>query len=352
MTDSSVTGASTADADRDVRAFLGMNTTSAYGVAATFVGTYSLMNFTASDGVHSVWVVQAAVVLVSFAAFALVAVPGDPLGAGWAAAIGAAAPVATAVVLSQVPVPVANGLQTWPLSAAVALCGFVSVRGRAAVGWAAMVAVVAVCAVWAAATDQGAMAGVAMSAISFAPLVMATFFALTFRSTAAAVFELRAQSRRRAAEDAATSAGLDERDRQLEQLDLLARPLLAKIASGSVLDTAERQACGLLEATLRDRLRAPGLMTDDVTAQARAARARGVQVVLLDDGGLAVVHPTISDRVSTAVADALRGATGGVVTARILPPGRAKIASILVSDSSDDVRIELDADGRHSVVAP
>ncbi|CCQ14078.1 Hypothetical membrane protein [Rhodococcus sp. AW25M09] len=349
MTD---TGTADTAADRDVRAFLGMNTASAYGVAATFFGTYTLMNFTASGGVHSVWAVQVAVLLVSCAAFALVAVPGDPLGAGWATAIGAAAPVSTAVVLSQLSVPVANGLQTWPLSAAVALCGFVSVRGRTAHGWAAMVAVVAVCAFWADATDQGAVAGVAMSAISFAPLAMATFFALTFRSTAAAVFELRAQSRRRAAEEAATSAGLDERDRQLARLDFLARPLLEKIASGAELDTAEREACGLLEASLRDRLRAAGLMTDEVAAAARSARVRGVQVVLLDDGGLAVVHPTISGRVSAAVSAALRNAEGGVVTARILPPGRAKIASILVSDESEDVRIELDADGSKSVVVP
>ncbi|WP_155290814.1 hypothetical protein [Rhodococcoides fascians] len=55
---------------------------------------------------------------------------------------------------------------------------------------------------------------------------------------------------------------------------------------------------------------------------------------------------------STAVFDALSGATGGVVTARILPPGRAKVVSILVSDSSADVRIELDAVGEKSVVAP
>lgn len=341
-----------ADADRDVRAFLGMNTVSAYAVAAIFFGTYSLMNFTSSTGVHSVWTVEIAVVLVAAAAFALVAVPGDPLGAGWAAAIGAAAPVSTALVLSQLSVPVANGLQTWPLSAAVALCGYVSVRGRTALGWSSMVAVVAVCATWAAATGQGVTAGIAMSAISFAPLVMATFFALTFRSTAAAVFELRAQSRRRAAEDAATSAGLDERDRQLERLDFLARPLLAKIASGSDLDAAEREDCGLLEASLRDRLRAPGLMTDEVVGEARSARARGVQVVLLDDGGLAVVHPTISERVSSAVSGALRGAEGGIVTARILPPGRASVASILVSGSSGDVRIELDADGHESVVTP
>ncbi|OZC49466.1 hypothetical protein CH286_07965 [Rhodococcus sp. WWJCD1] len=66
----------------------------------------------------------------------------------------------------------------------------------------------------------------------------------------------------------------------------------------------------------------------------------------------AVVHPTISERVSIAVSTALRGAEGGVVTARILPPGRGRIASILVSDSRKGARIEIDADGRESVVLP
>ncbi|MDI9893729.1 hypothetical protein QM797_03245 [Rhodococcus sp. IEGM 1381] len=55
---------------------------------------------------------------------------------------------------------------------------------------------------------------------------------------------------------------------------------------------------------------------------------------------------------STTVSVAPRGAQGGAVTARILPPGRGKIASNLVSDSSRDLRIDLDADGRESVVPP
>lgn len=336
----------TVDSDRDVRAFLGMNTVSAYIAAAVFFTTYSLMNFTSSEGVRSVWVVESAVLLVSAAAFALVAVPGDPLSARWATAIAAAAPISTAVVLPQLPVPVDTGVQTWPLSAAMALCGFVSVRGRTAIGWLAMSAVVAVCIVWSAATGQGPAHGIGMSAINIAPLVMATFFALTFRSTAAAVFELRRQSRRRAAENAATSAALDERDRQLERLDHLARPLLDKLASGAELDPAERRACGLLEAALRDGLRAPGLMTDDIVAAARSARARGLQVVLLDDGGLAVVEPVVAQRVQTTVADVLAHAKGDVVTARILPPGRPTIASILVSGPAEDYRIELGGDGK------
>jgi hypothetical protein len=335
-----VTNELTVDSDRDVRAFLGMNTVSAYIAAAVFFTTYSLMNFTSSEGVRSVWVVESAVLLVSAAAFALVAVPGDPLSARWATAIAAAAPISTAVVLPQLPVPVDTGVQTWPLSAAVALCGFVSVRGRTAIGWLAMSAVVAVCIVWSAATGQGPAHGIGMSAINIAPL------ALTFRSTAAAVFELRRQSRRRAAENAATSAALDERDRQLERLDHLARPLLDKLASGAELDPAERRACGLLEAALRDGLRAPGLMTVNIVAAARSARARGLQVILLDDGGLAVVEPVVAQRVQTTVADVLAHAKGDVVTARILPPGRPTIASILVSGPAEDYRIELGGDGK------
>ncbi|MDV6260538.1 hypothetical protein [Rhodococcoides yunnanense] len=55
---------------------------------------------------------------------------------------------------------------------------------------------------------------------------------------------------------------------------------------------------------------------------------------------------------STTVSVAPRGAEGGAVTARILPPGRGRIASNLVSDLSEDVWIELHADGRESVVLP
>ncbi|MCZ4517354.1 hypothetical protein O4220_02430 [Rhodococcus ruber] len=55
---------------------------------------------------------------------------------------------------------------------------------------------------------------------------------------------------------------------------------------------------------------------------------------------------------STAVSRPLRGAEGGVDTARIVLPGRAKVASVQVSDSNAGVGIELDADGRQAVVPP
>lgn len=330
---------------QDTRAFLGMNTVSARWTAAAFFVTYSLMAFSSTTGVGNIWIVEGAVLLVCAASFALVALPGDPLSVRAAAAIAAAGPIATALVLWQLPVPVFNQLQTWPLSAAIALFTFVCVRGRIVVAWIAMTSTVAVCVAWAAWTGQGPVAGLSMSVINYAPLAMATFFALTFRPVAKAVFALRNQSRRRAAENAATSAILEERDLQLERLDFLARPLLDKIASGAPLDEDERIACGLLEASLRDDLRAKGLSNDDVGMAARSARRRGVHVVLLDDGGLATAVPGADAAVRTAVADTLDSVVHGVVTARILPPGRSALASILVRESEADVRIELGIDG-------
>lgn len=322
-----------------------MNSVSARWTVLVFFATYTLIATTASAGVKSLVAVEFAVVIVSVAAGALVAWPGDPLPVRVATAIAAAGPIATAVVLWQLPVPPHNALQPWPLSASTALFAFICVRGRTTAAWAGMTATVAVCVAWTWSTGQGAVTGISMSVINYAPLAMATFFALTFRPVAKAVFELREQSRRRAAENAATIAALDERDSQLERLGVLARPLLMRIAAGDRLDPEERAACGLLEAALRDGLRAPGLIDEWVQQAARAARQRGVHVVLLDDGGLEAAGADAGRRVRSEVAAALDAARSGTVTARILPAGRTTLASVLSSGDSADLRREIGFDG-------
>lgn len=334
-----------ADVSRDPRRLLGMNEVSARWVALVFFCTYTFLVFSSPTGVHNLAVVEGAVVLVSLAAAALFAWPGDPLPMPVAATIAATGPVATSIVLWQLPIPVDNGLQTWPLGAGTALFTFICVRGRAATAWTAMTATVLVCVVWALATGQNAVVGLSMSVVNYAPLAMATFFAFTFRPVAAAVFELREQSRKRAAEDAATSAVLEERDSQLERLDFLARPLLMKIASGAELRPDERDACALLESALRDSLRAKGLESERVDSAARAARQRGVHVVLLDDGGLSPTDSAAAHRLRETVAAALDSAESGTVTARILPPGRPMLASILTTDSAGVRRLDIGSDG-------
>src|SRR5690606_40103107 len=110
------------------------------------------------------------------------------------------------------------------------------------------------------------------------------------------------------------------------ELDKVARPILERIAGGADLDPAERRECRLLEAELRDRLRAPELATEEIGRAARVARARGVEVVLLDDGGFADVPDAVREQVVELAVAELTRAESGTVTVRVLPPGRSMLA--------------------------
>ena len=199
--------------------------------------------------------------------------------------------------------------------------------------------------VWAEATGQGFLFGVLRPLIDVGPLGIATVLAIVLRPAAALVFALRAESTRRVAAESAAAAALEERSEQLLRLDVIARGLLERIGSGVALTESERVDCALLEARLRDRLRAPEFDEPSVSDPVDAARRRGVQVDLIDDQGMADASDGARNRLRTAVAAAVRDAAGGAVRVRILPPGRAHAASILVRDETSVQRTEYDADG-------
>lgn len=343
----------TADAEpRDVRALLGMHTGAARLVIAFYALTYTVVALASGNGIRSMWPIAVAVVLLTIGAILLVVVPGDPLPGPVTLALAATGPVTVALVFPMLPVPITNPLQTWPLGAATALYTFMCVRGRTLWAWAGSVGMIGTCVVWAVATGQGEFHGVTMSVINLAPLLMSTFFAYTIRPAAGAIFHLRKQSTARTEATAAASAVLDERDAQLRRLDVLARPLLEKLACGEALTSEQRVACQLLEAHLRDTLRAPALDHPPVTTAARAARGRGVEVVLLDDRGMETAAAPVRDRLVRSVAARLDQVTTGSVTARILPPGRHLLATVLVSSGTDVDRIEFGHDGRPVAAEP
>ncbi|MBF6354612.1 hypothetical protein IU449_08670 [Nocardia higoensis] len=162
---------------------------------------------------------------------------------------------------------------------------------------------------------------------------------------------LRIEATVRAAAEATMAAENAERDRQLAELDKVARPMLERIADGADLDPGEREECRLLEAELRDRLRAPQLATEEISRAARVARARGVEVVLLDDGGFAGVARTAREEVVELAVRELTDAECGTVTIRVLPPGRRLLATVLVDGGSVDRRTDIDRAGRSTVSA-
>lgn len=333
------------DGGQDVRTLLGMQTKPAWAVVGFYSLTFVLIAGSNTTGVRDLWLVALAVLITTAGAVGLITVPGDPIPMVATLLLTGVGPVCSVLVLWQLPVPGWIGQQAWPSAAACAIYTFMCVRGRTLYAWIGMTALVAVFGYWTATTGQGVARGISQTAINYAPLLMSTVFAYTIRPVAKSVFELRRQATMRAAAEAASIAILDERDRQLDGLDELARPILELIASGAILTRRQQLDCRLLEAQLRDTLRAHALAGADVVASARAARSKGVQVVMLDDHGMDATDPSTQDRIRRTVAHELDQIDEGTVTVRIQPPGRPRLATILVDSSQSSLRLEIDHQG-------
>jgi hypothetical protein len=328
----------------DIRELLGLRTIAARVIVAAYVGTYALVALrTGPPG--SFWYELTAWLIVSFAAVALIAVRGDPPSIPATIALSASGAMAINLVLVVVHPPF-SGLQLWPLSAATAIYTYMCVRGRAPWAWIGMGAVLISYMFWAERTGMGYFAGLQLSVINLAPLLMGTFFAWSIRPASRRIFELRRQTTMRVAAEAADTAILEERDMRLAQLDELARPLLERLASCQSLTDHDRLTARLLEAHLRDTLRASNLVTPAINSAVSRVRARGVEVVMLDDHGLDDVPAGVRDELLGHVLEALNVANAGSLTIRILPPHRDALLTIVHSTPDDIIRLVYGLDGQ------
>lgn len=323
------------EAARDVRDLLGMHTAPARILVGIYTMTGVVLAYFGTDGVTEVWPLAVAALVFALAAFSLVSVAGDPLPLGLSLLLMLTGVVTAMLVFSVVSVPPSRGVQLWwPMGMSTVIFTFMCVRGRTILAWIGLCCMIATATVWTHVTGQGAGYGLSAAIPNAAPVLMSTFFAYTFRPLSRSIFVLRGKSLQRIAEEAATAAALEERDAQLDRLDELARPLLERIATGEPLDSEQRRDGVLLEARLRDGLRAPMLQDPLVIAATTAARRRGVDVVMLDDRGMDGVPAAERARIRRAVAEELDTVTEGSVTVRVLPPGRRTLVSVLVRGES------------------
>lgn len=330
----------------DLRGLLGMQTSAARWIVAFYSFSFVLLAFSSREGIAPLWPVCIALVVATASAITLITVDGDPLPLRYTIPLTASGPVNLAIMTAVVPVPITSGGQMWPGAAATALYTFMCVRGRTQAAWTGLLGMFVVSIVWSSSTGQGFGTGITLQIVNAAPLAMATFFAMTLRPAAREIFELRERSTRKAAAEAAADAILSERDLQLDRLDELARPILERVARGGALAASDVLACALLEAHLRDTLRAPALAASGVAAAARSARSRGVDVALLDDRGADDADQADRERLLDAIAADLIAVTSGSATVRILPPGRSSLATVLVTSAQSTTRIEYGSDGR------
>lgn len=286
----------------------------------------------------------AALVLMAVAALVVLVFPVDPLPWPATAYVACAGPAAMALTVPWVENPTGFSHQLWTAYPTSYLLAMLVLRGRILSAWlgvaaaATVLVTMGVFTTWHPETVVRALTPVATVGV-------VTVFMAIVRPTQRSLRELRDQANRRAATEAALAAATAERDRQLTRLDQVAGPILARIAEGAQLTADEREQCRLLEAELRDGLRAPELVTERLSAAARGARSRGVEVTLLDDGGFRGVPTWVRHNVIDAAVGELDTAEAGTVTVRVLPIGRRWVATVLAAAPTGDRRTEIDTAG-------
>lgn len=339
----------------DVRDLLGMRQPGAWLVLATFLASTWIMIAYVVDDVTHVWPMILAGVILSASAMSIVLVPGDPLPTSTTVVLTFSGPLACICALAVTPGAAAASVSaTWIHGGAIAVYCFMCVRGRQIAPWAGLVGEAIVFGVWGYLVGHPVIESAAIVAIDAAPLTMATLFSFTLRPTARAVFALRARTTTQVAQLSANAAAAEERAHQVRFLDGLARPMLERIATGQELSAEERTQCALLEAHLRDRLRAPLMSTLDLDGPAYRARTQGVEVVFIDDSGAhpngagegPAIEPRVASAVSGLASDVLDEADEGQIYVRVSPPDRPIAASVLHrrTDGSS-VRSEIDRFG-------
>ena len=120
-----------------------------------------------------------------------------------------------------------------------------------------------------------------------------------------------------------------ERSRRLTETLQISYPLLQKISKGQI-DEESRQEAKLLEAELRDGIRGRELIDEQLKAAIRSARLRGVEVVVLDEGGLTSLTESSKTEIRHRFASELLQISGGRVTIRA-PRGGKTNATFVAS---------------------
>lgn len=341
------------DGGGDIMDILGMRTRAAWVVLAVYIGAMFAVAFTAAGEATSIWPVVLAATIMAAAAITVIRAPGDPLPLWATVALTVAGPACCALGLSVTPASsMASILFGWSNGASVPVLCFMVVRARFVAPWIGLGLIAAVRGIWAVGVGEPVWPTLATGATDLAPLTMAVFFALVVRPTAVGVYRIREAGARQVAEISAQSAAADERARQIRALGDLARRPLTRIGSGRELTTDERLEYELLEAHLRDRLRAPMLSDLGLDKVVYRARVRGVEAVLLDDSSSGAPHTDhglpgpIASTLARVVTEVFDEADGGQVFVRIAPPDRSVRASVLRRcDDGTTTRYEVDHTG-------
>ncbi len=236
------------------------------------------------------------------------------------------------------------GYSTWPLGAMTFLLFVLAQRGRRGWAWIGFGVLAAISLVVGVVTEQDTLMVVNDVVRQAATLLIGTLFALVLRRSSQTITSIQANQLTRTTVAAASAAATRERAAQNARLERDARPALERILQPEPLSEEEQQHFLLLEATLRDGIRASGFSSERIAEATREARERGLTVMLLDDRGSELVDGE-RDLVEAALLEQLATTADGAITARLSPHDRDEIATIVVEEGGEYRRVVVTHDG-------
>jgi hypothetical protein len=296
-------------------------------------------------GDSALWPVVISLGLLCAGAIAVTFRPADSLATSAATSAGIAMPASVFVILITEPTIAEVSRPPWLLSAITIIVIVLCLRGRFAIAWMSFGAVYILL------IGYSLFVHVEMPSVSLLLLLpcrvlIGTAFAIVLRRSLDAVEALNDEEAREIARLSAARAAREERIARLADLEATVRPMLIRIADGETLSSEDKQTCAVLEGQLRDQIQAAALANPSVAGYARAARRRGVDLVMIDEGGLSGASGDVLRRVTKHVNEALHSADTGLLRIRILPPGRSSLISIYRSDDGyGSIRTDLDVHG-------
>ncbi|MFT4230734.1 MAG: hypothetical protein QM602_10640 [Microbacterium sp.] len=260
-----------------------------------------------------------------------------------------AAVFATAVALA-VPSGIAIGVgaaarteafATWYIGGVGALMVIVMVRRRPWFAWSGVVLLTIACTAW-----IGQPLALALGLVgSIMWVAAAQLLVLSFDRAADDTTRLAELQQAASAWQAAQVGRQRERRVQVQRALALAGPVLTQVVrSEGMLSDDSRAAARLAEGRLRDELRGPRLLDDDVRAALEEARRRGASVTMLDEGGLEDLDAAALSVIRADLAETIRGSTSSRLYIRTSPHDSVAVTVVGRDESSalsDDDSVDL-----------
>ncbi|WP_396656742.1 hypothetical protein [Microbacterium sp.] len=235
-------------------------------------------------------------------------VTGRPERLPWPAAVAAlfvALTVPSGIAIGVGAAARAEPFATWYIGGIGVLMTIVMVRRRPWYAWAGMAMLTVACSLWLQplrALELGLVGSLMW--VAAAQLLVGSFDRAV--SDTARLAELQQAA---SAWQAVQAGRQRERRVQVQRALAVAGPVLTQVVrSGGQLDEEWRIAARLAEGRLRDELRGPRLLDDEVRDALDAARRRGAAVTVLDEGGLDGVDAASLAIIRAELAETIRGA--------------------------------------------